>query len=50
MPSGRLDDFLTACVEATSMADNIVLIIHAGTNDVMNTRSEKLLEKWRTGG
>ena len=30
------------------MADNdTVLIIHAGTNDVMNTRSEELLEEYR---
>ena len=30
------------------MADNdTVLIIHATTNDVMNTRSEELLEEYR---
>ena len=35
-----------ACDEATSMADyDTVLIIHADTNDVMNTRLEELLEK-----
>ena len=27
--------------------NNIVLIIHACTNDVMNTRLEELLEKYR---
>ena len=48
MPGGRLDDITAACDEATSQADtNTLLVIHAGTNDVMNTRSEELLERYR---
>ena len=48
MLGGRLDDISATCDEATSKADNnTVLIIHASTNDVMNTRSEELLEKYR---
>ena len=39
-----LDDISAACYEATNMDDNnTVLIIHADTNDIMNTRSEELL-------
>ena len=39
MPAGHWDDI---------SADNIiVLIIHVGTNYVINTRSEELLEKYR---
>ena len=48
MPGDRLNDISAACNEATSMANNdTVLIIHSGTNDIMNTRSEKLLEIYR---
>ena len=48
MPGGHLDDISAACDEATNMADNnSVLIIHAGTNDVMNTRLQDLLKKYR---
>ena len=48
MPGSRLGDITAACDEATSMVDNnTVLIIHAGTNDVMNTRSEEGLDKYR---
>ncbi|ORD93318.1 hypothetical protein ECANGB1_208 [Enterospora canceri] len=48
MPGGRLDDITAACDEATSQVNtNTLLIIHAGTNDVMNTRSEELLERYR---
>ena len=48
MTGGRLDDISAACDEATSNNDNnTVLIIHADTNDVMNTRSEELLENYR---
>ena len=48
MPEGRLNDITAAYDEATSQVDtNTLLIIHAGTNGVMNTRSEELLEKYR---
>ena len=48
MYGGRLGDISAACDEASSMADNkAVLIIYAGINDVINTRSEELLEKYR---
>ena len=47
-PVGRLDDISAACNEATDNFDpNTLLIIHAGTNDVMDARSEHLLEKYR---
>ena len=48
MPGGRLDDFTTACEEATSNSTNDTLyIIHAGTNDVHQTRSEELMIKYK---
>ena len=48
MPVGCLDNISAAFYEATSNSDhNTLLIIHAGTNDVMDTRSEELLEKYR---
>ena len=47
MTGGRLDDISAACDEATSNSDhNTLLVIHAGTNYVMDTRSEELLEKY----
>ena len=40
---GRLDDITAACEEAISRAGtNTLLSIHAGANDVMNTRSEEI--------
>ena len=43
MAGGRLDDISAACDEATSDSDpDTLLIIHAGTNDVMDTRLEDL--------
>lgn len=48
MPGARLDDITAACEEATSNSDaNSLFILHAGTNDVKNTRSEELLEKYK---
>ena len=48
MPGSRLDDILAACDEATSNSDHkILLVIHACTNDVKDTRSKELLEKYR---
>ena len=48
MPGGRSDEIFAACNEATSNSDfNTLLTIRAGTNDEMDTRSEKLLEKYR---
>ena len=48
MPGGRLDDNSAASDKVTSMAENnTILIIHASTNDVINTKSEELLEKYR---
>ena len=48
MPGGRLDDITDAFEEATSGTDNNTLfVIHAGTNDVVSTRSEELMEKYR---
>ena len=48
MPGGRLDDITASCDEATRGSDdNTLFIIHAGTNDVQNTRSEELLEKYK---
>ncbi|XP_063875049.1 uncharacterized protein LOC135108204 [Scylla paramamosain] len=48
MPGGRLDDITVACDDATSGAENNALfIILAGTNDVENTRSEELMEKYK---
>ena len=47
-PGGRLNDISAACYEATSNSNpNTLYIIHAGTNDIMDTRSEDLLEKYR---
>ena len=46
MPSCSLDNNTAGCVEATSMSDpNTLLIIHAGTNDVMDTRYKELQQK-----
>ena len=48
MPGGRLDDITAACDEATAGSTNdTLLIIHAGTNDVLHTRSEELMEKYK---
>ncbi|XP_063857228.1 uncharacterized protein LOC135098765 [Scylla paramamosain] len=48
MPGGRLDDITAACDEAACGSNNNTLfIIHAGTNDVENTRSEELMEKFK---
>ena len=48
MPGGCLDDITAACNEASSGAENNALfVIHAGTNDVEDTRSEELMEKYR---
>ena len=48
MPGGRLDDITAVCDEATTgSANNTLFIIHAGTNDVLHTRSEELMEKYK---
>ena len=48
MPGGRLDDITAACDEAAAGSTNDTLfIIHAGTNDVLHTRSEELMEKYK---
>ena len=47
-PGAKLDDITAVCDDVTSDADqNTLLIVHAGTNDVLATRSEELLEKYR---
>ena len=49
MPGARLDNITAACEEVNSMSNlNTLLIIHAGTNDVINTRLEELLQKYKT--
>ncbi|MPC53529.1 hypothetical protein E2C01_047424 [Portunus trituberculatus] len=40
MPGGRLD-------EAACGSKNSLFVIHAGTNDLENTRSEELMEKYK---
>ena len=48
MPGGRLDDITAACEEASQECDEHTLfILHAGTNDVMSTRSEELMKKYK---
>ena len=48
MLDSHLDDITAVCEEQTRMSDpNILLIIHAGTNEAMNTRSKELLQKRR---
>ena len=48
MPGGRLNEISAACDETTSNSNpNTLFIMHAGTNDIMDTRSEELLEKYR---
>ena len=48
MPGGRLDDITAACDEAVRGAeDNALFVLHAGTNDVLSTRSEELMEKYK---
>ena len=48
MPGGRLDDITAACEEATANTNNDTLfLLHAGTNDVLHTRSEELMEKYK---
>ncbi len=48
MPGGRLDDIMAACDEAASGAENNALFVfHAGVNNVENTKSEELIEKYK---
>ena len=47
-PGANLDDITAVCDDVTKDAErNSLYIIHAGTNDVLRTRSEELLEKYR---
>ena len=48
-PGAGVDE-VTAAVNAVSSqaAENTTYVIHVGTNDVQRTRSEELLEKYRT--
>ena len=47
-PGAGLNDITAVCDDVTKDADsNSLYIIHAGTNDVLRTRSEELLEKYR---
>ena len=48
MPGGRLDDITAVCDEAVcGVEDNALFVLHAGTNDVLSTRSEELMEKYK---
>ncbi|MCP5006083.1 MAG: SGNH/GDSL hydrolase family protein, partial [Planctomycetes bacterium] len=48
IPGAGLDDVLAAKEDITKdVNDNSLLVFHVGTNDVMRTRSEELLEKYR---
>ena len=48
MPGGRLDDNTAAYEETTANTNNDTLfLLHAGTNDVLHTRSEELMEKYK---
>ena len=48
IPGASVDD-VTEAVDtvAEGIANNGLILIHAGTNDIMRTRSEELLEKYR---
>jgi len=47
-PGAGLNDITAVCNDVTQDTDrNTLYIIHAGTNDVLRTRSEELLEKYR---
>ena len=47
-PGAGLSDITAVCDDVTKDADpNSLYIIHAGTNDVLRTRSEELLDKYR---
>ena len=49
IPGAGLDDVMSAVEEVTAGANNNTLyVFHAGTNDISRTRSEALLEKYRT--
>ena len=48
IPGASVDDVTEAVDEVTDgLPDNGLVIIHAGTNDIMRTRSEELLEKYK---
>ena len=49
IPGAGLDDIMGAAEQVTAGANNNTLyVFHAGTNDISRTRSEALLEKYRT--
>ena len=50
MPGVRLEYIAAVCEEATSDSNNnnnTLVVLHAGTNDVLHTRSEELLNKYK---
>ena len=48
IPGAGVDDVTAAIDEvAADTTDNTLFVIHAGTNDIKNTRSEELLDKYR---
>lgn len=49
IPGGTLDDVTAACDDISHDAnENTLFLLHVGTNDLQRTRSEALLEKYRT--